>query len=213
MRTIVMLMFSLVCVVMSVGAQVHPSGGRADIVWRPGTAVDVSWSEAFAAGSVDIELYDANRRSRLLIARGVDGRRRSTGVVLPDSLRPGKHYVLFVRDAADASRYLRSAGYIPVEAALARAGATDVAEVDLRQPQFFIAPNPTMASAVLTWDMIGVRRVRVSGADGVVRLEKDVEATDRRLVLPSDKWLSGTYVVELISSTHVVGRSLMVVVH
>jgi hypothetical protein len=215
MRPFILLVLHLIGCYLngSVGAQVMPSGGRTDVVWRPGTAVDVSWGDQFSASSVNIELYDAARQRRTVVAKGVDARLRTTGIVLPDSLSPGKHYLVFVRDAANNASYIRSTGYLPVEQSLARIRPTDVPNTDSLPLAFAIAPNPTTASSVLTWDMVGVRRIRVTGSDGVVRLEKDVEPTDRRLAIPSDTWLSGTYVLELIGPMHVLGRSLIVVVH
>lgn len=206
------IIITMLCSITIVGAQVMPSGGQTDSPWRPGTAVDISWDNTLEAPTVDIDLYDAARRKRIALARGIDGRQRTTGVVLPDSLPPSDHYLVFIRDATTPSSYVRSSGYVPIWPSLTIVRPTDVPETQPNREAFTLAPNPTTASAVLTWDVLGVRRIRVIGADGVARLERDVEPLDRRLVMPSDRWASGTYVVELMGATSVVGRILMVVV-
>lgn len=200
------------CISGALYAQVLPPGGATDAPWRPGTAVDVSWDDALDATTVDIELFDAARQQRITVAQQVDAKPRTAGIMLPDSLRPGNHYVVLIRDAAQPSRYVRSSGYIPVAPALARVRPTDVPERHAQRAEYAVAPNPTPASAVLTWDVLGVRKIRITGSDGIVRLERDVEPMDRRLVIPSDRWASGTYVVELLGSTDAIGRILLVAV-
>jgi hypothetical protein len=206
------LIITMLCSITIAGAQVSPSGGQTDSPWRPGTAVDISWDNTLEAPSVDIDLYDAARRRRIALARGIDGRQRTTGVVLPDSLPHGDHYLVFITDATTPSTYVRSSGYVPISPSLTRVRPTDVPETRPDREAYSLAPNPTTASAVLTWDVLGVRRIRVIGADGVARLERDVEPMDRRLVMPSDRWASGTYIVELVGATSVIGRLLMAVV-
>lgn len=210
MRIIITIMC---CALSSLGAQVMPSGGKTDAPWRPGTAVDISWETTLEAPVVDVELYDATRCVRTVLARGIDGRQRTTGLVLPDTQASGDHFLVFVRDASNPSIYIRSAGYVPIAPALTRVRPTDIPDVGQGHTAYTIAPNPTTASAVLTWDVLGVRTIRVTGSDGVVRLERDVEPLDRRLVMPSDRWVSGTYVVELMGATTMIGRLLLVVVH
>lgn len=206
------IIITMLCSITIAGAQVMPSGGQTDSPWRPGTAVDISWDNTLEAATVDIDLYDAARRQRITLARGIDGRQRTTGVVLPDSLRAGDHYLVFISDATTPSTYVRSSGYVPISPSLTHVRPTDVPEKRAEREAYTLAPNPTTASAVLTWDVLGVRRIRVTGGDGVTRLERDVEPMDRRLAMPSDRWASGTYVVELVGATTVIGRILMVVV-
>jgi hypothetical protein len=204
----------VLCLAMgSLHAQVLPEGGHTDAPWRPGAAVDIVWRNVIEAKNVDIELWDATRRVAITIARNVPARLQSHGVILPDTLRPGSYYVVRIRDRDKPDLCMVSTGYVPVAPALQRIRTTDVEQNDRSRTTTTIAPNPTAASALVMWEYDGVRKVRVTGSDGVVRMDRDVESTERRIVLPSDRWVSGSYVVELVGAQGVIGRMLLVVAH
>lgn len=210
MKTIIMVLW---LAIGSLHAQVLPDGGLSDAPWRPGTAVDVTWRNVIDAAFVDIELWDASRMTTTTLARRVSARAQTYGVMLPDTLRAGTHYVLRIRNSDNPSAKMTSAGYLPIAPSLAPLHPTSVTDSEATRTALVIAPNPTPASALLTWDQANVRTVRVTGSDGVVRMDRDVESIERRIVLPSDRWASGSYVVELIGATGPIGRMLFVVAH
>lgn len=210
MKTIIMVLW---LAIGSLHAQVLPDGGMSDAPWRPGTAVDVTWRNVIDAEVVDIELWDALRLTATTLAKRVNARAQTHGVMLPGTLQAGTHYVLRVRNSDKPNAVMTSAGFLPIMPAIAPVQTTTVDEADTARAASVIAPNPTPASALLTWEHSGVRKVRVTGSDGVVRMDRDVESVERRIVLPSDRWASGSYVVELIGATGPIGRMLFVVAH
>jgi hypothetical protein len=205
------LVCTLVVWLFALGLLVTSEGGvyGGDRTWTKGSTVRVMWTPIHGIDSVDVIMWDALHRRRVVLQQAENAVPGYMDVIVPDTILEHGWYRMIVVGGSPPRLLHQDEYYRSIIAPNQKVTpeepdpVNDSMHVQLR-------PNPAAEQCDIVWPWDDVRHMLVRSLHGGVVMNQEISPANRTMRMHTSELPSGVYIVEIHRKRAIVRTKLMV---